>query len=170
MNIRNNKTGIIGELHFEPDKEYRFTVITEDPTNVMKYKKLTDLYADWEDVPEEPKEYWYIDTSEGTIVEHSYAQYKTTDKERKEIGNFFETEEEAEEAVEKLEAAKRLKDKGFKITGWAIYPLPDEFLDGKRIWYNTVLRGRIDFEVPLDNSKDIDKELEHFVTDEEGGE
>lgn len=34
-------------------------------------------------------------------------------KESKEIGNYFETPEEAEQAVEKLKAWKRLKDKGF---------------------------------------------------------
>ena len=33
----------------------------------------------------------------------------------REIGNYFETKEEAEKAVEKLKAWKRLKDKGFKF-------------------------------------------------------
>ena len=36
---------------------------------------------------------------------------------RKEIGNCFDTIEEAEKAVEKLKAWKRLKDKGFRFTG-----------------------------------------------------
>ena len=35
------------------------------------------------------------------------------DNERVEIGNYFETKEEAEKAVEKLKAVKRLKDKNF---------------------------------------------------------
>lgn len=39
-----------------------------------------------------------------------------------EIGIYFETEEEAEKAVEKLKAWKRLKDKGFK---WRYYSLGD---------------------------------------------
>lgn len=34
---------------------------------------------------------------------------------RKEIGNCFDTIEEAEKAVEKLKAWKRLKDKGFRF-------------------------------------------------------
>ena len=38
-----------------------------------------------------------------------------TDKENKEIGNYFETKEEAERVVEKLKAWRRLKDKGFKL-------------------------------------------------------
>jgi hypothetical protein len=37
---------------------------------------------------------------------------------RKAIGNYFETKEEAELAVEKLKAWKRLKDKGVKIIGY----------------------------------------------------
>jgi hypothetical protein len=35
----------------------------------------------------------------------------------KSIGNYFESKEEAEKAVEKLKAWKRLKDKGFKFLG-----------------------------------------------------
>lgn len=38
-------------------------------------------------------------------------------RKNKEIGNYFETKEEAEKAVEKLKAWKRLKDKGFKFCG-----------------------------------------------------
>ena len=37
------------------------------------------------------------------------------DKNRKQIGNYFETEEEAEQAVEKLKAWKRLKDNGISF-------------------------------------------------------
>lgn len=35
----------------------------------------------------------------------------------KEIGNYFETKEDAEKAVKKLKAWKRLKDNGFKFEG-----------------------------------------------------
>ena len=38
--------------------------------------------------------------------------------EMRSIGNWFETEEEAKEAVEKLKAWKRLKDAGFEFCGW----------------------------------------------------
>lgn len=105
MKLRNKKTGIIGELHFEPDKEYHFTVVTEDPADVMIYKKLADLYAEWEDY-EEPKEYWYIYGNQvlknecDSVIEECF----------KEIGNHFDTREEAEKAVEKLKAWKRLKE------------------------------------------------------------
>lgn len=58
MKLRNKKTGTIGELHFEPDKEYHFTVVTEDPSDVMIYKTLGEVIKDWADfivhVPAEP--------------------------------------------------------------------------------------------------------------------
>ena len=162
MKLRNKKTGEI------VDFETGIYADTEDST--YEFSSIAELNELLEDVPEEPKEYWYIgDSGEVWVFNHNYLDTEIEEV-HKEIGNYFETKEEAEKSVEKLKAWKRLKDKGFEITGWAIYPLPDEFLDGKRIWYNTILRGRIDFEIPLDNSKDIDKELEHFVTDEEGDE
>ena len=36
----------------------------------------------------------------------------------KSIGNYFDTREDAELAVRKLKAWKRLKDKGFRFEGW----------------------------------------------------
>lgn len=111
--LRNKKTGEIGELHFEPDKEYHFTVATEDPADVMIYKKLADLYADWEDY-KEPKLFYVVDL-DGEILPSDFED-ETIEK-AKELGNYFETEEEAEKAVECLRAWKRLKDMGFKIKG-----------------------------------------------------
>ena len=138
MKLRNKKTGIIGELHFVPDKEYHFTVVTEDPADVMIYKKLADLYADWEDY-EEPKEYYAIDLQVDIIrwARHSWDE-KTTNK-IKEIGNYFETKEEADLAVEKLKAWKRLKDKGFRFDNFvrdAIY----FNLDGEQIQNKSILK------------------------------
>lgn len=164
MKLRNKKTGEIGYTAVLQGKA--IVVMDENAIQLGSYASLAELNSEWEDAPEKPKGFWSI--SGDATIEH-YDRLNENDH-CKQIGNYFETEAEAEKAVEKLETAKRLKDKGFKITGWAIYPLPDEFLDGKRIWYNTVLRGRIDFEIPLDNSDGLDKELEHFVTDEEGGE
>ena len=92
-------------------------------------KELTDMFEDYE----EPKEYWYVDTTEGSIVEYTQEMFQLIDKERKEIGNYFATKKEAEEAVEKLKAWKRLKDKGFKFERW-------QFLDDRSgIW----VRGKL---------------------------
>lgn len=77
-------------------------------------KELTDMFEDYN----EPKEYWYVDTTEGSVVEHTQEMFELTDKERKEIGNYFSSREEAEEAVEKHKAWKRLKEKGLRFVGW----------------------------------------------------
>lgn len=55
MKLRNRKTGIMGELHYEPDKEYHFTVATEDPADMAIHKTLAELNDEWEDCkPAEP--------------------------------------------------------------------------------------------------------------------
>ena len=55
MKLRNKKTGLDGELYYEPDKEYHFTVATEDPVDMAIYRTLAELIADWEDYkPAEP--------------------------------------------------------------------------------------------------------------------
>lgn len=55
MLLQNKNTGIRGELHFEPDKEYHFTVVTEDPSDVEIFRTLEALAEKWEDYkPAEP--------------------------------------------------------------------------------------------------------------------
>lgn len=75
---------------------------------------LEILTKEWEDY-EEPKEYWYIDP----MVCGAYCTKIKKDEDlynfNKEIGNYFETKEEAEKAAEKLKAWKRLRDKGFRF-------------------------------------------------------
>ena len=80
------------------------------------YDDLKTFTNDWEDAPEEPKEYWYI-SDFGYVFNHEInnKSVKSTIEEMKSIGNHFETKEEAERAVEKLKAFKRLKDKGFRF-------------------------------------------------------
>lgn len=82
---------------------------------------LENLTQEWEDY-EEPKEYWYINTI-GAVGLHTRTN-GMTDSENSyiedcqlEIGNYFATKEEAEKAVEKLKAWKRLKDGGFVFCG-----------------------------------------------------
>lgn len=86
---------------------------------------LESLTKDWEDVPEEPKDFWYIGDlmiicgTEGEFTTPDLASFTKKDIEKlKAIGNYFESKEEAEAAVEKLKAFKRLKDKGFRFTGY----------------------------------------------------
>lgn len=75
---------------------------------------LKDLAQEWEDYAK-PKKYWYMDY--GGRVKPMNDSNDEEDIARREIGNYFETKEEAERAVEKLKTWKRLKDKGFRFDG-----------------------------------------------------
>ena len=83
------------------------------------YDKLEKLYEEWEDAPEEPKGTWTIDPMNENYIDDG--KYTAPDElERyEELGLKFDTEEEAEKAVERLRAWKRLKDKGFRFMGWS---------------------------------------------------
>ena len=63
---------------------------------------------------EEPKELWFI-AHDGSICS---SRSNLFTEEWKKLGLTFETKEEAEKAVEKLKAWKRLEDKGFRFKGW----------------------------------------------------
>lgn len=99
MKLRNKKTGKVVEWF--------------NNTDGILPNTLARLCQEWEDMPEEPKEYWFIDY-DGGIIPFDRQKETATDKMMKSIGNYFETKEEAERAVEKIKAWKRLKDKGFK--------------------------------------------------------
>ena len=119
MKLRNKKTGEIHEitevvpLH---DMDKKFVIYSQTEGHNHAYKNLAELNEEWEDY-EEPKEYWYIDADGEVLCEPSDNRCEF-DNNCREIGNYFETEEEAEQAVEKLKAWKRLKDKGFRFNGW----------------------------------------------------
>lgn len=78
----------------------------------------------YEEDYEEPKKYWFIDAFgnivQNEITKHCGDEYTDMSNEyenQKSIGNYFETRKEAEVAVRKLKAWKRLKDKGFEFVG-----------------------------------------------------
>jgi len=109
MKLRNKKTGDICELN-------DFCLYNEKGFAIRPFlKSLTELNEEWEDVPEEPKELWSIDQF-GEPINVSRLDASQLEKLRR-IGNLFQTEEEAEKAVEKLKAWKRLKDNGFMFNG-----------------------------------------------------
>ena len=121
MKLRNKKTGEIHEitevvpLH---DMDKKFVIYSKTEGHNHAYKNLAEFNEEWEDY-EEPKEYWFI-TGDGFIFERSKETYPEDETKRKQIGNHFETKEEAEKAVEKLKAVKRLKDKGFRFDGYDV--------------------------------------------------
>ena len=107
MRLKNKKTGEIkdtAELMY-PDGIGEF---------FADFDSLAELNEEWEDY-EEPKEYWYLENN-GDIDKETY-DCDSYEEKMIEIGNYFETREEAEQAVEKLKAWKRLKDKGFRFVG-----------------------------------------------------
>ena len=136
MKLRNKKTGeieIVCPIYLQSQGEYN---------------SLAELNEEWEDY-EEPKEYWYIE-SDGLIMQNHKPTYINHLLDGlKSIGNYFETKEEAEKAVEKLKAWKRLKDKGFELKGWKFTP------DMKNIKGNFV---KIEAEIPyiVKNMADLD--------------
>lgn len=105
MKLRNKKTGEIVEI----------CTVCPEPFEARDFScnSLAELNAEWEDY-EEPKEYWFIDY-DGRIIPFTKMKDTSIDKSMKQIGNYFETKEEAEQAVEKLKAWKRLEDKGFRL-------------------------------------------------------
>lgn len=105
MKLRNKKTGEIKEV---------------EPITIGGFRSLAALNEEWEDY-EEPKEYWYIYADKpqradcGDILEEDF----------KAIGNYFETREEAEKAVEKLKTWHKLMDYwGTEVLGWEIRDMP----------------------------------------------
>ena len=134
MKLKNKEENRLEELEgiYVADGKIFMTTIDEDgKRNLQSFDSLAELQETFED-SEEPKSVWYID-DEGNVSEGCADADWTPEKE---IGNYFETEEEAEKAVEKLKAWKRLRDKGIKAIGW-----------------HWVQFGKGDIEIALDNVK-----------------
>lgn len=66
--------------------------------------------------PDENQKYYFLD-SNGLVYDSIWAD-DSIDHSRFEIGNCFQTKEEAEKAVERLKAWERLKDAGLKFKDW----------------------------------------------------
>ena len=132
MKLRNKKNGKIVEVLTD---SIAVNVLQDREDITGYYTSLAELNDEWEDVQEEPKEYWFMDY--GGRIKAINDSNDEEDVARKEIGNYFDTREEAEKAVEKLKAWKRLKDKGFKFDNFvrdAIYfNLDEEQIQNKSI-------------------------------------
>ena len=114
MKLKNRNTGVIGDLvAYDADKGI-FAVKAQGGDRCYYYS-LAALHEVWGDY-EEPKVGYIIDPMVEDCVSEDDSGYEDPDVGRaKELGIWFETEKEAEEAVEKLKAWKRLKDNGFKF-------------------------------------------------------
>ena len=131
MKLRNKKTGEInlGDLHLDD------------------FNSLAELNDEWEDY-EEPKEYWFINNYDRIEKEKGPDDAWFVIK-LKEIGNYFETKEEAEKAVEKLKAWKRLKDNGYEFNGIGVD------YDGYKIYLKCDIMKKEHY-TPAQDHKDLD--------------
>ena len=103
MKLRNKKTGEIGYTGLAVDGLLPVAIEGRVAGNAeQRYRTLAELNAEWEDVPEQPK--GIIKVEKSLVPTCVYSEYST--------------EEEAENAVAKLKAFTRLKDKGFKFKGY----------------------------------------------------
>lgn len=120
MKLKNKKTGEIvyatikvsyggGELQIR-----YYPVNNAEDTHFKEYRSISELNEEWEDY-EEPKEHWYV-TAYGNLAKTDVMTDLHWGAEG--IGNLFNTKEEAELALRKLKAWKRLKEKGFRFEWW----------------------------------------------------
>lgn len=103
--LRNKQTGeIVGFMI------HKYAGLSDDGNPV--YEPFNGSIDEWEDAPEELKEYWYISDG-GDVYGFSYYYLGSEIEEaHREISNLFESKEEAEQAVEKLKAWRRLRELG----------------------------------------------------------
>lgn len=105
---------------------------------------------------EEPKGYWVVDYITCGVDNLAIdPKEPEMDDFNKEIGNYFETKEEAKKAVEKLKAWKRLKDKGIKPVEWTAGLGDDNYKIGE-VMVGFDIDGVYDGNVPDDIEQDLD--------------
>lgn len=118
MKLRNKRTGEVGYLEADNSAQ-KVRVLNQFNDTIAEYNSLADIENEWESY-EEPKLRWYVGSS-GIVHKEKTTLYSEP---REVIGNSFETEREAEKAVEKMKAWKRLKDGGAVFFGYSV-ELPD---------------------------------------------
>ena len=126
MKLINKKTGEIGYTAVLESKA--IVVMDENAIQLGSYNSLAELNDEWEDY-DEPSDYWFIDC-DGSVYQNCQNSTKTHTNHHKVIGNYFETEKEAKKVVEKLEAWKRLKDRGFRFDNFV---LSDEQIQDNKV-------------------------------------
>lgn len=112
MKLRNKKTGEICSL-INRNEGTSAVIWVSNGCQTYRIETIKELAEEWEDYGE-PKAY-YIGRC-GTIEEFDPTKDVALTEMLKKIGNYFETEEEIEKAVEKLKAWQRLEDKGLHVT------------------------------------------------------
>lgn len=116
MKLQNKKTGEIWTL-INRNEGTSAVIWVSNGSQTHVIESIEELANNFEDY-EEPKGTWTIDPMNEDYIDDG--KYTAPDElERyEELGLKFNTEEEAEKAVEKLKAWKRLKDNGVEFKGW----------------------------------------------------
>ena len=145
MKLRNKQTGETGYLELEKGDSEKYIGLKVYLNDFMykRYGSLDKLNEEWEDYKEPKKHYSITEFGEVFELNEPDISLAPTDirnlntianvEDYKEIGNYFETKEEGEKAVEQLKAWKRLKDKGFQFCGICTnlreiyFAVPDSF-------------------------------------------
>lgn len=110
--------GVIKTFSLSPNDEIG-EIAVECSGCTYYYNNLAELCEKWEDY-EESKKFWWIN-ERLTIYESEVRDDTIWLRDAcKQTGNYFLSREEAEKAIEKLKAWKRLKDKGFRFNRWTI--------------------------------------------------
>ena len=115
MKLRNKRTGEIGIINYFDNQSIVIYPIDENwnakGDKKYVYHSIAEPNEEWEDY-EEPKEHWCV-TMYGGITRIKDDEEPIDDL--IEIGNYFNSKEDAYDAWDKLKAWKRLKDKGFRF-------------------------------------------------------
>ena len=118
MKLRNKKTGEIGFVYTGLNGEVKACSEHDEKHKCLgQYVFLSELNKEWEDYEDGHRVYYITYTGAVGDILSEFIHPEISLK-MKQIGNYFETEEEAEKAVEKLKAWKRLKDEGFRFKTW----------------------------------------------------
>ena len=137
MKLKNKKTGEIVEITIYKTDDSGFRDVF---SSVEGEGSLTEFNEAWEDY-EKPKDFWYIDDECGIMYDSTDPNLwnkKYAIEFMKQIGNHFETEEEAEKAVEKLKAWKRLRDKGFRFVEWQQHGITEDGVMDGAVYFEDV--------------------------------
>ena len=118
MKIRNRKTGEVVDLceGFIGDVgcgEYIIVKPVACLNKEYRYDSWEKFVSEWEEL-EKPKKHWWIDGLGGVCCSNC----EDVSESQREIGNYFESEEEADKALEELKVLKKLKDAGLEFDGW----------------------------------------------------
>lgn len=117
MKLHNKKTREIGNLLPYGGEDGKIWVWIDNKSRPeYRYNSLAELNEEWCDY-KEPKEYWYIAELCAGLQKKQDTD-NGEDRFNKQIGNYFDSREEAEKAVEKLKIYNKLKQKGFRFTGY----------------------------------------------------